>query len=108
MQERIHQGAAIALVLGSARAGMHHHAGGFINDGKIVIFINDVRRNFAPSDFLENRHVTSVSLPHRTIKPCPIGDAGQFLANKADDFFTQRVAAARPCFGAAEMLHTKL
>src|SRR5262249_22884071 len=50
----------------------------------------------------------SVSLAQRTIKPGPIGGEEQSFADEADNFLTQRVAGARPCFGAAEMLHTKL
>ena len=50
----------------------------------------------------------SVSLAQRTIKPRPIGSERQFFANEADDFLAQCVAGARPCFRAAEMLHTKL
>src|SRR5205814_6034479 len=50
----------------------------------------------------------SVSLPQRTIKPRPTGSERQFFANETDDFLAQCVASARPCFRAAEMLHTKL
>src|SRR5262249_14928684 len=50
----------------------------------------------------------SVSLAQRTIKPRPIGGERQSLADKTDNFLAQCVAGARPCFGAAEMLHTKL
>src|SRR5262249_33629705 len=50
----------------------------------------------------------SVSLAQRTIKPHPIGSEDQFFADEADNFLTQRVTSARPCFRSAEMLHTKL
>src|SRR5215475_13263712 len=50
----------------------------------------------------------SVSSAQRTIKPRSIGSECQFFANEADNFLAQCVAGARPCFRAAEMLHTKL
>src|SRR5882757_10850735 len=50
----------------------------------------------------------SVSLAQRTIKPCPISSERQFFANETDNFLAQCVAGSRPCFRAAEMLHTKL
>src|SRR5438094_6970243 len=50
----------------------------------------------------------SVSLAQRTIKPPPISRERQFFADEADNFLAQCVAGARPCFRAAEMLHTKL
>src|SRR6187551_774715 len=50
----------------------------------------------------------SVSLAQRTIKPCSIASQRQFFANEADNFLPQCVAGTRPCFRAAEMLHTKL
>src|SRR6478672_7651253 len=50
----------------------------------------------------------SVSLAQRTIKPRPLSSERQFFANEADNFLAQCVAGSRPCFRAAEMLHTKL
>src|SRR4029077_13750605 len=35
MQQSIHQGAAIALVLSGARSRMYHHASGFVDDREI-------------------------------------------------------------------------
>ena len=45
MQERVHQRAAIALVLGGSGARMHHHSGSLVDDGQIVVFVDDVERN---------------------------------------------------------------
>ena len=46
MQEGIDQGAAIAGIVGGSRARMHHHARGLVDDGEVVVFIDDVERNF--------------------------------------------------------------
>src|SRR4030095_9207346 len=73
-----------------------------------LIFPNDFGRYLAGDDFLKNRHEPSVSSAQRTIKPRSIGSQRQFFANEADNFLAQCVAGARPCFGAAEMLYTKL
>src|SRR3954452_19333607 len=51
---------------------------------------------------------TSVSLAQRTIKPCPIRSERQLFADETDNFLAQCVAGTRPCFRAAQMLHTKL
>src|SRR3984957_10003125 len=45
MKQRVDQRSAIAGVFGGARAGVHHHAGGLVDDGEVVVFINDVERN---------------------------------------------------------------
>ena len=46
MQQGIDQRSAIARVVGRSRAGMHHHACGLVDDGEVVVFVNDVERNF--------------------------------------------------------------
>jgi len=46
MQQGIDQGAAIAGIVGGSRARMHHHARGLVDDGEVVVFIDDVERNF--------------------------------------------------------------
>src|SRR5207248_11402688 len=45
VQERVDQGSTIALIFGRTRAGMHHHACRFVDDGEIVVFIGDVQGN---------------------------------------------------------------
>src|SRR5882757_11113188 len=45
MEKRIDQRAAVADIVCGAGARMHHHAGGFVDDGEIVVFIHDVERN---------------------------------------------------------------
>ena len=45
VQQRVNQRAAIAIVVGRARAGVHHHAGRLIDDGEVVVFVDDVERN---------------------------------------------------------------
>ena len=45
MEQRVDQRAAIALVVGRARAGVDHHSRRFVNHSEIVIFVNDVERN---------------------------------------------------------------
>ena len=44
-QQRIHQGAAIALVLGAARTGMNHHARRLVDHRQILILVNHGQRN---------------------------------------------------------------
>ena len=46
MQQRIHQGAAVAGVVGRARAGVNHHPRWLIDDRQIAVFVDDVERNF--------------------------------------------------------------
>jgi len=45
MQKRIHQGAAIALGVRSPCASVDHHACSFVDDGEVVVFIDNVQRN---------------------------------------------------------------
>ena len=45
MQQRIDQRAAIAFVVGGARAGVNHHSRGLVDHGEIVVFVDDVERN---------------------------------------------------------------
>src|SRR5437016_4217807 len=54
------------------------------------------------------RHVARNQKQFAEQRSVRIGSEGQFLANEADNFLTQRVTGARPCFRASEMLHTKL
>ncbi len=45
MQQRIDQRAAIALVVGGARAGVDHHSRRLVDDREVGVFIDDVERN---------------------------------------------------------------
>src|SRR5450432_2996409 len=45
MQERVDQGAAIAIGVGGSGAGVDHHAGGFVDYGDVVVFIDNVEWN---------------------------------------------------------------
>src|SRR5271165_4544590 len=45
MQQSIDQRAAIALVVGCSRSGMHHHPGWFVDDREIVVFVNNIEGN---------------------------------------------------------------
>ena len=45
MQQRVDQRAAVALVVGGACPGMHHHPGGLVDDGEVVVLEDDVERN---------------------------------------------------------------
>ena len=46
VQQRIDQGAAIARVVGGAGAGVDHHAGGLVDDGEVVVFVEDIEGDF--------------------------------------------------------------
>src|SRR5438876_2192209 len=46
MQQRVYQCAAVAGVIGCARAGVDHHARGLVDDRDIVVFVNYFQRNF--------------------------------------------------------------
>src|SRR5437879_9571868 len=46
MQQRVDQRAAVAGVIGCARAGVDHHARGLVDDGEIVVLVNYFQRNF--------------------------------------------------------------
>ncbi len=41
-EERVDEGAAVALVVGGAGAGVDHHAGGLVDDGEVLVFVEDV------------------------------------------------------------------
>ena len=45
MQQRIHQGAAIAFVVGGACSGVHRHARRLVHYSKIVVFEDNVEGN---------------------------------------------------------------
>src|SRR6516165_6739381 len=45
VQQCIDQGATIAIVIGGAGASVHHHAGGLVDDGNIVVLVHDLKRN---------------------------------------------------------------
>ena len=44
IEQRVDQGAAAARVFVLAGAGVHHHAGGLVDDGKVGVFKDDVER----------------------------------------------------------------
>ena len=46
VEQGIDQRTAIALIFGGAGAGVDHHPGRFVDDGEIVVFVEDVDRNF--------------------------------------------------------------
>src|SRR5207302_9753658 len=46
MQQRVDQRAAVAGVIGCARAGVHHHARGLVDDGESVVPVSYFERNF--------------------------------------------------------------
>src|SRR5882672_8536490 len=46
MQQSIHQRATVAGVVSGSSAGVHHHAGGLVDDGQIVVFVDNVEWNF--------------------------------------------------------------
>jgi hypothetical protein len=97
---------------GTAFFGTSEHALGLgidvVKRNCVIIFPNDFGRNLARDDFSKIVMSASVSSAQRTIKPRPIGCECQFFSNEADNFLAQCVAGTRPCFRAAEMLHTKL
>ena len=41
-EERVDEGAAIAGVVGGASSGVNHHAGGLVDDGEVLVFVEDV------------------------------------------------------------------
>ena len=41
-EEGVDEGAAVAGVVGGAGAGVDHHAGGFVDDGEVLVFVEDV------------------------------------------------------------------
>ena len=45
VQQRVDQRAAIAVVVGGARSGVHHHAGRLVDDGEVVVLVDDIERN---------------------------------------------------------------
>ena len=42
VKQRVDQRAAVALVVGAAGAGVDHHAGGFVDDGEVLVLEEDV------------------------------------------------------------------
>src|SRR5438128_1821829 len=46
MQQRVDQRAAVAGVIGRSRAGVDHHARGLVDDREIVVFVDNLQRNF--------------------------------------------------------------
>ena len=46
VQQGIDQRCLVARVVGCARARVYHHAGGLVDNGEVVVLIDDVERNF--------------------------------------------------------------
>src|SRR5689334_20882231 len=46
MEKSVDECPAIAFVVSRPGAGVNHHPRGFVDDDKVVIFIDDVERNF--------------------------------------------------------------
>ncbi len=44
-EQRIDEGVAVARIFSFAGAGVHHHAGGLVDDGEVLVFEDDVERN---------------------------------------------------------------
>jgi hypothetical protein len=40
-EKRVDQGASVAFVVRDTRAGVDHHAGGFVDDGEVLVFVKD-------------------------------------------------------------------
>lgn len=45
MKQGINQGSAIAGIVGGTGASMDHHSSGFVDDGQVVVFIENLKRN---------------------------------------------------------------
>jgi hypothetical protein len=45
VEKCVDEGAPVAGVVGGAGAGVDHHAGGFVDDGEISVFVEDVEGN---------------------------------------------------------------
>ncbi len=45
VQQGVDQGVAIAVGVGGAGAGVDHHTGGFVDDGEVGVFIDNVERD---------------------------------------------------------------
>ena len=44
-EQRIDERVAVARIFGLAGTGMHHHAGGFVDDRKVLVFEDDFERD---------------------------------------------------------------
>ena len=44
-EQRVDEGVAVARIFSFAGAGVHHHAGGLVDDGEVLVFEDDVERN---------------------------------------------------------------
>jgi hypothetical protein len=44
-EQRVDEGAAVSFVVGATGAGVDHHAGRFIYDGEVLVFVEDVQRD---------------------------------------------------------------
>jgi len=44
-EERVDEGTAVAGVVGGSGSGVNHHAGGFVDDGEVLVFVEDVEGN---------------------------------------------------------------
>ncbi len=56
VQQGVDQRATIAVVVGRARPGVHHHAGRLVDDGEVVVLVNDVERNVFGHGAQRRRH----------------------------------------------------
>jgi len=91
VQQGIDQGSAVSFVVGGSRAGVDHHSRRFVHDGKVVIFVNYVERDFfrngaqwRPIDFAHNLAL----LAPPQLKGCPSRfpiDQDLFLRNQLLD-----------------------
>jgi hypothetical protein len=44
-EERVDEGAPVAFVVGNAGSGVDHHPGGFVDDGQVLVFVDDMERD---------------------------------------------------------------
>ena len=64
MQQSIHQGATITGIVGGSGSGVYHHSCRLVNDGEIVVFINNVKRDIFRDSF-ERRSLSIAQDCHR-------------------------------------------
>ncbi len=58
VEEGVDEGAVVAGVVGGAGAGVDHHAGGLVDDGEVLVFVEDVEGDVL-GEGVEGRRVRS-------------------------------------------------
>src|SRR5262249_37723924 len=100
VQQRVDQRATIAFVIRGTGTSVHHHAGGLVDDGEVVVFIDNVKRNIFGGcaerrwrSGTENFNLLAAAQAQRRL--------GSFFVNQDHGLFDKLLHAGAADFGQA-------